>query len=75
MNETLRLELNFANSEGKNRKITIRKPITGLTETEIQPVMNVIAENDIFNDEGIDPYKHAKSARYVHTSVENVFEA
>ena len=75
MNETYRLELNFANELGKNRKITIRQPIEGLTETEILPVMELISEKNIFSDDGLDPYERAKSARYVRTSVEDVFEA
>lgn len=75
MNETYRLELNFANELGKSRKITIRKPIENLTETEILPVMEVIAENNIFSDDGLDPYELATSARYIRTSVEDVFEA
>ena len=75
MNETCRLELNFANELGKNRKVTIRKPIEGLTEADILPVMEVIAENDIFSDDGLDPYEVATSARYVRTSVEEVFQA
>lgn len=74
MNDAYRLELNFANEFGKNRKITIRKPIEGLTETEIKPVMQVIADNEIFSDNGADPYGIVKNARYVRTSVEELFE-
>lgn len=75
MNEAYRLELNFANELGKNRRITISKPVPGLTETEILPVMQVIAENNIFSDDGLDLYELATSARYVRTSVEQVYEA
>lgn len=75
MNETNRLELNFLNDFGKSRKITIRKPIAGLTEAEIQSVMQLIVENELFSDDGVDPYAAIKSARYVRTSVDDVFEA
>ncbi|MDN6196311.1 MAG: DUF2922 domain-containing protein [Atopostipes suicloacalis] len=75
MNETYRLELNFANEFGKNRKITIRRPIAGLTETEIQPVMQNIVDKEIFSDDGVDPYGLAKNACYVRTNVEEVFAA
>lgn len=75
MNETYRLELNFANEVGKNRKITIRQPIEGLTETEVLPVMELIAEKNIFSDDGLDPYEVAKNARYVRRTVEDVFKA
>lgn len=74
MNESYRLELNFANELGKNRRITIRKPKQGLTKEEILPVMEVIAENEIFSDDGLDPYELATSARYVRTSVDQIFE-
>lgn len=75
MNETTRLELDFANELGKNQRISIRKPVPGLTETEILPVMELIVEKNIFSDGGLDPYVEATSARYVRTSVEEVFEA
>lgn len=75
MNETYRLELTFVDQLGKTKKVTVRKPIEGLTETEILPVMEVIAENDIFSDDGFDPYEQVKSARYVRTSIEELFEA
>ncbi len=75
MNDTYRLELNFANELGKNQRISIRKPVPGLTETEILPVMELIVEKNIFSDSGLDPYAQAKGARYVRTSVEEVFEA
>lgn len=74
MNETYRLELNFANELGKNRKITIRRPIVGLTEAQIKPVMQTIADNEIFSDNGADPYGLVKNARYVRTNIEDVFE-
>lgn len=74
MNETYRLELNFANEFGKSRKITIRRPIVGLTEEEIRPVMQTIADNEIFSDDGSDPYELVKNARYVRTEIEDVFE-
>ncbi len=74
MNESTRLELNFANELGKNRKITIRRPVADLTEAEVKPVMQTIADNEIFSDEGTDPYGIVKNARYVHTNVEDVFE-
>lgn len=75
MNDSYRLELNFENEFGKNRKITIRRPVTDLTEEDIKPVMQTIADNEIFSDDGIDPYGLVKNARYVRTSVEEVFEA
>lgn len=74
MNETYRLELNFANEFGKNRKITIRRPIVGLTEAQIKPVMQTIADNEIFSENGADPYGLVKNARYVRTNIEDVFE-
>lgn len=76
MNETYNLELIFENEEGKNRKLTIRRPLDGLTEAEILPAMQTIVDNDIFEDKDeLDPYALAKSARYVRTVVEDVFEA
>lgn len=73
MDEKYRLELNFMNDEGKSRKINIAKPVAGLTETEIEPVMVAITESNIFEDDGIDPYAQIKNARYVRTTVEEVF--
>lgn len=74
MKESTRLELNFENELGKNRKITIRRAVAGLTEEQIKPVMQTIADNEIFSDDGTDPYGIVKNARYVHTNVEDVFE-
>ena len=73
MKDQYRLELNFENEFGKNRKITINRPVAGLTETQIKPVMQTIADNEIFSDDGADPYGLVKNARYVRTSVEDVF--
>lgn len=75
MNETYNLELFFANDEGNSRKLTIRKPVTDLTEEDIAPAMQVIADTEIFEDQhGMDPYAAVKSARYVRTNIEEVFE-
>ena len=73
MNETYYLELLFENEEGKNRKITIRRPLESLTEAEVSPVMQAIVDSDIFDDDGLDRYAVASSARYVRTTVDEVF--
>lgn len=75
MNDSYRLELNFQDEFGKNKKISIRRPVEGLTATEIKPVMQTIVDHDIFKDSGADLYGLVKNARYVRTSVEDVFEA
>lgn len=75
MNDTYRLELNFADEFGKNKRITISRPVEGLTEAEIEPVMQTIVDNDLFKDSGADMYALSKNARYIRTSVEDVFEA
>lgn len=75
MNETYNLELLFENEEGTNRKITIRRPLENLTETEVLPAMQAIVDSDIFDDEGMDRYAVAKSAQYVRTTVEGIYEA
>ena len=67
------LELNFENAAGKNKKLTIRRPILGLTEAEILPVMDVFVTSDIFDEDGLDPYVTPKNARYVRTEVEELF--
>ena len=69
------LEMNFLNEEGKNKKLTIRKPVLGLTETEIVPVMQKVVDSDIFEKDGCDPYAAVKSARYVTTEVEEIYAA
>ena len=73
MNETYYLELLFENEEGKNRKITIRRPLESLTEAEVSPVMQAIVDSDIFDDDGLDRYAVASSARYVRTTVDEIF--
>ena len=73
MNETYYLELLFENEEGKARKITIRRPLDGLTEEVVSPVMQAIVDSDLFDDEGLDRYAVASSARYVRTTVDEVF--
>lgn len=72
---TINLELNFANEEGKNKKLTIRKPVVGLTDAEVLPVMETIVASDIFEKDGLDPFAAPKSARYVRTEVEEVYTA
>lgn len=73
MNETYNLELLFENEEGKNRKITIRRPLDSLTEVEVAPVMQAIIDSDLFDDDGLDRYVVASSARYVRTTVDEIF--
>ena len=75
MTETYNLELNFKSEEGKSKKITIRRPIAGLTESEVLPAMQAIVASDIFMVDGIDQYATATSASYVRRSVEEVFDA
>lgn len=75
MSETYNLELNFKQADGKNKKITIRRPIGGLTEAEVLPAMQTIVEKDIFDASGIDPYALAVSASYVRRTVDNIFQA
>lgn len=69
------LELNFINEEGRNKKVTIRKPVLGLSAAEVAPVMETIVASDIFDAEGLDPYAAPKNARYVRTEVEDIYEA
>ena len=69
----INLEMNFANDEGKNKKLTIRKPVVDLTETEILPVMETIVASDIFDKDGLDPYAAPKSARYVKTEIDEIY--
>jgi len=75
MNETYNLELLFKNEEGKNRKITIRRPLDNLTEAEVVPAMQAIVDSDLFDDDGLDRYAVASSARYVRTTVDEIFTA
>ena len=75
MNETYYWELLFENEEGKNRKITIRRPLESLTEVEVSPVMQAIVDSDIFDDDGLDRYAVASSARYVRTTVDEIYAA
>lgn len=72
MNNT-KLELNFENAEGKNKKLTILRPNLGLTEAEILPVMDVFVTSDIFDADGLDPYVTANNARYVRTEIEDIY--
>lgn len=74
MVETYNLELNFKKEDGKSKKITIRRPIAGLTEVEVLPAMQAIVDSDVFIIDGIDQYATAESASYVRRSVEDIFE-
>lgn len=73
MKNTYVLELTFANEEGKRRQIEINNPKLGLTEEEIIPAMQIILDADIFGD-GIDKFADAISARYVETSINQVYD-
>ena len=72
---SITLEMNFLNEEGKNKKLTIRKPVVGLTDAEVLPVMETIVASDIFDKDGLDPYAAPKSARYVRTEVDEIYAA
>ena len=72
---SINLEMNFLNDEGKNKKLTIRKPVVGLTDAEVLPVMETIVASDIFDKDGLDPYADPKSARYVRTAVDEIYAA
>lgn len=72
---SINLEMNFLNDEGKNKKLTIRKPVVGLTDAEVLPVMETIVASDIFDKDGLDPYAAPKSARYVRTEVDEIYAA
>ena len=72
---SINLEMNFLNEEGKNKKLTIRKPVVGLTDAEVLPVMETIVASDIFDKDGLDPYAAPKSARYVRTEVDEIYAA
>lgn len=67
------LELTFENEEGKRRKIEIDNPKLGLTEEEIIPAMQKILDADIFGY-GTDKFADAISARYVETTVNEVYD-
>lgn len=73
MNESINLELNFENEEGRNKKLTIRRPVLGLTDAEVLPVMQTIVDSDIFDADGLDPYAAPTSARYVRTEVDEIY--
>ncbi len=75
MNETYNLELLFENEEGKSRKITLRHALNDLTEEEVLPAMQVIVDSDVFDDDGLDRYAAVSGARYVRTTIEDLFEA
>ena len=75
MEETYNLELNFKNAEGKPKKVTIRRPVVGLTEVQVLPAMQTIVDTDIFLANGIDTFASAESANYVRRSVEDIFKA
>ena len=75
MTDTLNLELNFENAEGKNKKISIRRPILGLTNADVLPVMETFIDSGIFDEDGINPYVKAKNARYVRTEIDVLFES
>lgn len=72
MKETYELALNFGNSKGATRKITLKHPKENLTETEILPAMQSIIEADIFSIEGVNLFETVKSAQYVRTNVEEI---
>ena len=44
-----------------------------MTEEVVSPVMQAIVDSDLFDDEGLDRYAVASSARYVRTTVDEVF--
>lgn len=74
MNETLRLDLNFITENGKTRKITINRPAPGLTETQVKEAMQAISDAEIFVSDGVLLYEDIRSARYVTTGVDEVFD-
>lgn len=74
MDETYNLELSFKNAEGRNKKLTIRRPAENLTEAEVLPAMQTLVDSNLFMDEGVDQYAEVKNARYVRTVVEDILD-
>lgn len=75
MNETYNLELRFKNDSNKATKLTIREPKVGLTDVEVRPVMDALSTSGLFIKKGENPYATVDEARYVRTTVEEIFTA
>lgn len=74
MKKSYKLELNFKTEEGRNKRLTIDYPKLDLTAEEIIPVMQTIVDTDIFYKEGEDSYGAVDSARYIETTIEEIFD-
>lgn len=72
--QTLTLELFFNTSAGKNKKITVVAPRTQLDRETTENAMSVIANSEIFLDDGQDPYAQSLSARYVTRNIADIFD-
>ena len=72
--QTLTLELFFNSAGGKNKKITVVAPRTQLDRETTENAMSVIANSEIFLDDGQDPYAQSLSARYVTRNIADIFD-
>lgn len=74
MNETIKLDLNFLNELGKSKKISLKAPKSDLSEEEVSQAMLDIVDSQLCLNEGAIDYFEVKGAKYVTTTVEDIFE-
>lgn len=65
---SLKLEMTFKNSEGRNSKISVDNAKTDLTEMEINAAMDAILTNNIFTTSGGE-YVEKYKAELIETQV------
>lgn len=75
METTIKLELQFATDEGKSRTLTINQPTLDLDPSVVENAMATIANQGIFEVDGVKLYDSVKGARYVTRTVDAVFKA
>lgn len=68
---TKTLEMIFENSAGKNSKISVRDPKEDLSPEEVQNVMDLIVDKNIFNTSGGDIIA-SRSARIITREVTEI---
>lgn len=74
MTTTKTLKLNFINSEEKKSALSIPDAALDLTKEEVQKAMNLIAQENVFNRNGVDLYQIPDRAQYVERNVTTVFD-
>ena len=70
---TKTLKLTFLNGKNKKTSITLGDAVDNLTAEQVRGAMTTIAEDNVFEKDGVAYYTTPQSAAYIERTVSDVF--